>query len=292
MWTTIPKLLFTLRNRTSELTSDVASTRKSMDMNDLHQVLLLCQGPIHELTLAMHDYWEHYDRFEFDQIILLLSRNHTVKKLTLTGSDGYKLPISVFSLLQLTTLNLYGFDLDYPPTFDGFGSLESLYLNNFKWLVLDPVLQELPTSLIHLKYLCLEGMCIDEDYRLAFHILIKCSPNLERFELKVDNIQQILLLRQGPTYELTLQLPEDEDAGLELDQIVSQLPGNYPLVQTNYDFASFKFTVLPFVWFFPSLPNYDFAVSSNLQFCHGFCFFFRVKLLFCPQCKITVMASF
>ncbi|KAF5758365.1 putative leucine-rich repeat domain superfamily [Helianthus annuus] len=78
------------------------------------------------------DYWEHYDCFEFDQIILLLSRNHTVKKLTLIRSDGYKLPISVFSLLHLTTLYPYGFDLDYPPTFDGFGSLESLYLNNVK----------------------------------------------------------------------------------------------------------------------------------------------------------------
>ncbi|KAJ0834183.1 putative leucine-rich repeat domain superfamily [Helianthus annuus] len=156
------------------------------------------------------------------------------------------------------------FDLDHPPTFDGLGSLGSLYLHEvkistkhllhllsnypslkcfsldigyigeldgectinellrclpvierltisiraFQWLVLDPVPQELPTSLIHLKYLRLEGMCIDEDCRLAFHVLIKCSPNLERFELLVYGREYILLLRQGPIYELTLQLSD------------------------------------------------------------------------------------
>ncbi|KAM0060419.1 putative leucine-rich repeat domain superfamily, F-box-like domain superfamily [Helianthus debilis subsp. tardiflorus] len=240
-WTTIPNLRFELRNTTSELTSDIASTRKKMDMNDLHQ------------------------------LILHLSRNHTVKKLTLTGLYEleyiwYKLPVSVFSLHHLTDLSLGEFDLDHPPTFEGFGSLGSLYLNDVKistksllhllsncpslkcfgldigeldgectinellksqWLVLDPVPQELPTSLIHLKYLRLEGMCIDEDCRLAFHVLIKCSPNLERFELDVNNVGDILLLRQGPIYELTLQLSEDKDACLELDQIVSHLSRNY-----------------------------------------------------------------
>ncbi|KAJ0639582.1 putative F-box-like domain superfamily protein [Helianthus annuus] len=145
-WTTIPTLKFKLDKRTikeekkmvvSELTSDIASTRKKMDMNDLHQLLLLRQGPIHELTISMRNYGEHYDCLEFDQIILHLSRNHTVKKLTLKGlynSVGglYKLPISVFSLHQLTDLYLYTFDLDYPPTFDGFGSLGSLYLRVVK----------------------------------------------------------------------------------------------------------------------------------------------------------------
>ncbi|MFS7999893.1 putative leucine-rich repeat domain superfamily [Helianthus anomalus] len=261
-------------------------------MNDLHQLMLLRQGRIHELTLDMQGYYEHYDSFEFDQLILYLSRNHTVKKLTLTGLYdidyiGYKLPVSVSSLHHLTDLYLCMFDLDHPPTFDGFGSLGSLYLHEvkistkhllhllsncpslkcfsldiayirefdgectinellkclpvierltisiraFQWLVLDPVPQELPTSLIHLKYLRLEGMCIDEDCRLAFHVLIKCSPNLERFELLVYGREYILLLRQGPIYELTLKLSVDEDECLEFYQIVSHLSRNYTSVK-------------------------------------------------------------
>ncbi|KAM0060424.1 putative F-box domain, leucine-rich repeat domain superfamily, F-box-like domain superfamily [Helianthus debilis subsp. tardiflorus] len=302
-WTGIPKLKFKLDKTTikiekqmpvSEPTSEIASTRKKMDMNDLQHVLLLRQGPIHELTISMRNYWEYYDCCEFDRIILHLSRNHTIKKLTLKGlynsDDGwYKLPVSVFSLHHLTDLYLYKFDIDYPPTFDGFSSLGTLYLRGviisrknilhllsncpslksfslvntrsniyshvmdflnlfeyfdvfqekgepdddesdgectinellkclpvierltisnraFQWLVPDLVPQELPTSLIHLKYLRLEGMCITEDYKLVFHVLIKCFPNLERFEL---------------------ELSEYEDAYLELDQIVSHLSRNY-----------------------------------------------------------------
>ncbi|XP_035832656.1 F-box/FBD/LRR-repeat protein At1g13570 isoform X3 [Helianthus annuus] len=280
-WTTIPKLEFTLSNK-EEKQSDIASTTKDMDMNDLHQILLLRQGPIHELTLDMEHYWEHYICFEFDQVTLLLSGNHTVKKLTLSGVRSqdicYKLPVSVFSLHHLTDLYLCEFDLlDYPPTFDGFGSLESLYLNDveiytknllhllsncsslksldiggldeecsinelfkclpliehltisirgFQWLVPDSDPQELPTSPIHLKDLCLKGLCLDEDYRI-FHVLIKCSPNLERFELEVYDMHQISLLRQGPVYELSLQLPEYEEAYPELDQIVYHLSRKY-----------------------------------------------------------------
>ncbi|KAJ0639571.1 putative leucine-rich repeat domain superfamily [Helianthus annuus] len=115
----------------------MACTKKEMDMNDLHQLLLLRQGPIHEFTLDMQGYCEHYDCFEFDQLILNLSRNHTVKKLTLTGLYdidyiGYKLPVSVFSLHHLTDLYLCMFALHHPPTFDGFGSLGSLYLHEVK----------------------------------------------------------------------------------------------------------------------------------------------------------------
>ncbi|MFS7898951.1 putative F-box domain, leucine-rich repeat domain superfamily, F-box-like domain superfamily [Helianthus anomalus] len=72
-WTTIPKLEFTLLNKNKEeKQSDIASTTKNVHMNDLHQILLLRQGPIHELTLDMEHYWEHYNYFEFDQVILLL----------------------------------------------------------------------------------------------------------------------------------------------------------------------------------------------------------------------------
>ncbi|KAJ0621962.1 putative F-box domain, FBD domain, leucine-rich repeat domain superfamily [Helianthus annuus] len=240
-WTTIPKLEFTLLSNKEEKQSDIASTTKNMDMNDLHQILLLRQGPIHELTLDMEHYWEHYNCFEFDQVILLLSGNHTVKKLTLSGVRSedicYKLPISVFSLHHLTDLYLCTSCLDIGGL-DEECSINELFkclpliehltisIRGFQWLVPDSDPQELPTSPIHLKDLCLKGLCLDEDYRIL-HVLIKCSPNLERFELEVYDMHQILLLRQGPIYELSLQLPEYEEAYPELDQIVYHLSTKY-----------------------------------------------------------------
>ncbi|KAF5758363.1 putative leucine-rich repeat domain superfamily, F-box-like domain superfamily [Helianthus annuus] len=240
-WTKIPILEFNLRKRTSELTSDISSTIKYIDMHDLHQVLLLRQGPIHELTLSMTGNWEDHDCFEFDQIILHLSRNHTVKKLRLDGPGSmlHELPKSVFALHDLEDLDLCDFIVDLPSIFNGFGSLVSLYLNDVKlstktlrhllsncpsleslnldigesddkctiyellkclpviedltisidyceWLVLDSVPQELPTSLIHLKYIRLDGMSFVEGSRLAFLlVLIRCSPNLERIKLQM-----------------------------------------------------------------------------------------------------------
>ncbi|KAF5821372.1 putative F-box domain, leucine-rich repeat domain superfamily, F-box-like domain superfamily [Helianthus annuus] len=220
-WTTIPKLEFTLSNK-EEKQSDIASTTKDMDMNDLHQILLLRQGPIHELTLDMEHYWEHYICFEFDQVTLLLSGNHTVKKLTLSGVRSqdicYKLP-DIGGLDEECSIN---------ELFKCLPLIEHLTISirGFQWLVPDSDPQELPTSPIHLKDLCLKGLCLDEDYRI-FHVLIKCSPNLERFELEVYDMHQISLLRQGPVYELSLQLPEYEEAYPELDQIVYHLSRKY-----------------------------------------------------------------
>ncbi|KAF5758382.1 putative F-box domain-containing protein [Helianthus annuus] len=271
-WTTIPKLWFTLHKRTSELTSDIASTMKDMDMHDVYQVLLLRQGPIHEFALVMDDYWQHYHYFEFDVIILHLSRNHPVKKLRLDGLDGsediwselpkcvftlhhltvsldefdgseniwYKLPKSVFALHHLTDLYLCKFHIEHPSIFNGFGSLGSLCLIYVKistqtllhllsncpslknlnlnidesgdkctinelllclpvikhltlsgdvsqWLVLDSVTQELPTSLIHLKSLCLNQSCLSWGNGSALLLaLIKCSPNLEDLHLEIE----------------------------------------------------------------------------------------------------------
>ncbi|KAJ0901358.1 putative F-box-like domain superfamily protein [Helianthus annuus] len=55
------------------------------------------------------------------------------------------------------------------------------------WFVPDLVPQELPTSLIHLKYFCMEQMSFHHGYALAFlAVLIKNSPNLEKIELQID----------------------------------------------------------------------------------------------------------
>ncbi|KAI7755612.1 hypothetical protein M8C21_016685, partial [Ambrosia artemisiifolia] len=55
------------------------------------------------------------------------------------------------------------------------------------WFVPDLVPQELPTSLIHLKYFRFTQMSFHDGYRLTFlAVLIKSSPKLEKIELEID----------------------------------------------------------------------------------------------------------
>ncbi|KAF5768848.1 putative F-box domain-containing protein [Helianthus annuus] len=153
-WTTIPKLKFywsTLYNRTTE--ENQHQTHKLF--NAIHQVLLMRQGPIHEFTFHSNKSCHFY---ELDQIIFHLSRNHTVKKLTLAFDymDSYKLPLCAFSLHQLTDLDLCYVNLDHQPIFSGFGSLRSL-------------------SLIKVKI----------STKAFLHLLSNC-PSLKRFNLQGD----------------------------------------------------------------------------------------------------------
>ncbi|KAJ0667130.1 putative FBD domain, leucine-rich repeat domain superfamily, F-box-like domain superfamily [Helianthus annuus] len=246
-WTTIPKLEFdesTVETSTKEIT--VKELRCKL-FGAIHQVLLLRQAPILDFTLSLYT---HHKCYEIDQIILHLSRNHNVKKITLNfwPENSYPLPLSFFLLHHLTHLYLQYCDFDHEPTFNGFGNLTSLSLSRpsistksllhllsncpslksfrlfidyeefygherpnimelFKSLpviehlttwgyiaplfVLDSVPQELPTSLIHLKYFCFEQMgIVNRDgysFGLTFLlVLLKCSPNLERIKLEVD----------------------------------------------------------------------------------------------------------
>ncbi|XP_076920704.1 F-box/FBD/LRR-repeat protein At1g13570-like [Bidens hawaiensis] len=100
----------------------------------IHQVLLLRQGPIHEFTLVAD---ADCHCFEIDQILLHLSRNYIVKKLTLDLDctyyvrNLYKLPFCAFSLHRLTDLDLNYIDLNrQPATFGGFVNLRSLCLKD------------------------------------------------------------------------------------------------------------------------------------------------------------------
>ncbi|KAJ0718937.1 putative leucine-rich repeat domain superfamily, F-box-like domain superfamily [Helianthus annuus] len=55
------------------------------------------------------------------------------------------------------------------------------------WFVPDLVPQELPTSLIHLKYFCFTQMSFHDGFGLTFlAVLIKNSPNLEKIDLEID----------------------------------------------------------------------------------------------------------
>ncbi|MFS8031596.1 putative FBD domain, leucine-rich repeat domain superfamily, F-box-like domain superfamily [Helianthus anomalus] len=138
-WTTIPKLVFsysTVERPSSENRLSLIDWDKTHDswrcklFYAIHQVLLLHQGPIHEFTLDADDNF-----FEIDQIILHLSRNHTLKKLTLGFCETgvYKLPSSVFSLHHLMDLDLEWCDIDHKQIFNGsFGSLTSLSLREIR----------------------------------------------------------------------------------------------------------------------------------------------------------------
>ncbi|XP_076902578.1 F-box/FBD/LRR-repeat protein At1g13570-like isoform X1 [Bidens hawaiensis] len=135
-WTTVPKLELyhcTLLEFCEQI-SDIANRKKNIGLRckhsyDINQILLQRQGPIHELTLYLPN--EHCS--ELDKIILHLSRNHPLKKLTLIGWDShdeywYELPKYIFSFHHLTHLDLRYVDLKHLPVSNGFGSLVSLFL--------------------------------------------------------------------------------------------------------------------------------------------------------------------
>ncbi|KAJ0639573.1 putative F-box domain, leucine-rich repeat domain superfamily, F-box-like domain superfamily [Helianthus annuus] len=217
-WTTIPNLEFTLRKRFSDQKSDEESVMKYMDLHDLHQVLLLRQGPIHELTLSMEGYWEDDDLFEFEQIILHLSRNHIVRKLELDASEleslGYKLPISVFALHHLKELDLFSFTIELPSIFNGFGSLVKLNLTDVKLstktlrrlLSNCPSLESLHLVSTHLNirshvmdFLNLSeynGVLQDiykSDDECTINELLKCLPVIEELSISSDVCEVIFI---------------------------------------------------------------------------------------------------
>ncbi|KAJ0523436.1 putative leucine-rich repeat domain superfamily [Helianthus annuus] len=99
--------------------------------NAIHQVLLMRQGPIHEFTFHSN---KSYRFYELDQIIFHLSRNHTVKKLTLALDYmySYKLPLCAFSMHQLKDLDLHYVVIDHQPIVNVFGNLRSLSLIKVK----------------------------------------------------------------------------------------------------------------------------------------------------------------
>ncbi|KAF5787909.1 putative FBD domain, leucine-rich repeat domain superfamily, F-box-like domain superfamily [Helianthus annuus] len=103
-------------------------------------------------------------------LLHLLSNCPSLKRFTLLGSicDKDCTIIELFDCLHvIEDLTIYG---DTP-----------------ELLVLDSVPNELPTSLIHLKYFCFNEPYFGEDHGLIFLlILIKCSPNLEKIELDID----------------------------------------------------------------------------------------------------------
>ncbi|KAK9066366.1 hypothetical protein SSX86_013688 [Deinandra increscens subsp. villosa] len=140
LWIKIPKLAFyeskfevaAYRAEPSvlERTFDMPSKRKDMATRctlfyAIYQVLLIHQGLIREFALSMK---ADESCVEIDHIILNLSMKKTVKILKLELKRRYKLPKSFFSLHQLTDLHLSDCALELQPSFNGFASLTTLYL--------------------------------------------------------------------------------------------------------------------------------------------------------------------
>nr|XP_043639683.1 F-box/FBD/LRR-repeat protein At1g13570-like [Erigeron canadensis] len=229
-WTTIPKLVLdentfevSINNLSDpERTVKIPSLRIRLTIRDLvrrckflcamDEIMLLHRGPILELSLSMY---AENNCIEVDQIIAFLSRQNTVRKLKLdldnVGNQKI-VPLSIFSLDQLTDLSLEGCDIELPPSSTyGFASLyiwmtdiddDYLIIELFECL---PVIKhltiwshvieciagglvpsELPMSLVNLKYFCLNQVCFTHSHALPFLVLVlKSSPNLEKLKLRI-----------------------------------------------------------------------------------------------------------
>ncbi|XP_076902572.1 F-box/FBD/LRR-repeat protein At1g13570-like isoform X2 [Bidens hawaiensis] len=171
-WTTIPKLEL---SHMDWLISEQVSETTCRYCYYIHKVLLLYQGPIHELAFTTPG----NNCLELDQIILRLSRNHPVKKLSLT-TYGRNLPMSVSSFRNVTDLEICGLHLDDTPLIlNGFDSLRRLSLIDvgISTKTLLHVLSNNP-SLGSFSMCRIGGF--DPDDKCTIIELFECLPMIER----------------------------------------------------------------------------------------------------------------
>ncbi|KAJ0903598.1 putative FBD domain, leucine-rich repeat domain superfamily, F-box-like domain superfamily [Helianthus annuus] len=218
-WIKIPKLVFiedqfqewTRGPKPSaiELRLNKPSKRKDMAKRckffyAIYQVLLMHEGPIHEFTLSME---VDTSCVEIDHIILHLSKKNTLKMLKLDLDAGADEGHSVWThkktlhrllsscpLLKRLALG-HGmtilYDVEGSTIVDLFGCvpvIEYLYVVVFGLEDFLPkrLPKKLPTSLVHLKYLCVtvDTLCFTNIYGLPFlALLFRSSPNLETVKL-------------------------------------------------------------------------------------------------------------
>ncbi|GJV88989.1 probable plastid-lipid-associated protein 4, chloroplastic [Tanacetum coccineum] len=89
----------------------------------------------------------------------------------------------------------------------------------------EAVPHELPTSLVHLKYICLEGMCFNSKYGLPFlALLIKSSSNLKKIKivLFLMKSEDVGSLKQE-LFESIAPLDRGADASVEQQELVDQI---------------------------------------------------------------------
>ncbi|KAK1429027.1 hypothetical protein QVD17_11226 [Tagetes erecta] len=143
---------------------------------------------------------------EIDHIILHLSKINTIKKLALHFDDidcEYTLPVSFFSLHQLTELYLEDCVLSHQPSFYEFGCLTTLHLERI-WTY-DRKLLRFLSSCPSLKRLTLNSRNIfHTSVDLTVVDLFKCLPMIEYLSFLFDTIEDSIPNRLPKEFPTTL----------------------------------------------------------------------------------------
>ncbi|XP_076938782.1 F-box/FBD/LRR-repeat protein At1g13570-like [Bidens hawaiensis] len=233
-WTKIPKLVFSN-------TTGMRPLKTSELLRATHH------DQIHEFTLSVNESYlfpkADYLRCELDGIIFHLSRNHTVKKLSLmlVRSNSVLTTLSLNHvwmskntllhllsncpslksvLLQLIFTHESIVD-DKSTMVELFKCLPviehlTLWSGTIRWFVPDFVPKELPTSLIHLKLFRLEEISFISGYEQTFlTVLIKNSPNLKKIELKIMQNDYLLGMLHHDQYHSNVWLEHLSGVWLE-----------------------------------------------------------------------------
>ncbi|KAI3826420.1 hypothetical protein L1987_00468 [Smallanthus sonchifolius] len=148
---------------------------------------------------------------EIDHIISYLSRNNTVKKLTLNIGE-YRLPLSLFLFDHLTDLYLISCDLDHQPPFNGFYSLTNLFIE---------FVTTTKSTLLHLLSNCplLKSLTVNTDDiqgvdDFTVTNLFECFPMVENLSTWLLTIKEV-----------------DEDEELHISGILLSSQRASPLVE-------------------------------------------------------------
>ncbi|KAI7742921.1 hypothetical protein M8C21_008726 [Ambrosia artemisiifolia] len=186
-WLKIPKLAFdedafelsVLDQAVDRLSGWKVMTKRCRLFYAIFQVLLVHEGPIHEFILSMRVDGSYV---EIDHILLHLSKKNTLKILKLDFKGIYSVP-------QRSCYR--NMDVPGDSTIADFITclLNIEYLSVWFDICLSflPFPKELPTTLIHLKYLCMEGLWLRHKYGVPnLVLLIKSSPNLEKLKLEIS----------------------------------------------------------------------------------------------------------
>ncbi|XP_071734447.1 F-box/FBD/LRR-repeat protein At1g13570-like [Rutidosis leptorrhynchoides] len=188
-WTNIPVLRFRFDDFfVSETGTDALSIlvqtydlpQEALGMiNDHHyidamkQCFLLHKGPLLEFSLLALE-----QTVEFDQLIGHLSMKNTLQMLSIEMLNEDSLPLSIFSMQQLTKLSLRIFCINHYSNIKGFKNLTNLYLRDVK--ISTKTLLHIVSSCPLLKSFTLFIHDILGNDKSSISDLIECLPIIER----------------------------------------------------------------------------------------------------------------
>ncbi|GJW57945.1 F-box/FBD/LRR-repeat protein-like protein [Tanacetum coccineum] len=178
--------------------------KKSKLIYAICQVLLIHDGPINEFTLSLCLSRKHV---KIDPILTYLSRKTRVEKLKFDFAWAeHILPLSHYSFRHLTDLHLIRCGFHLPPTFNGFGILTSLYLEEV--IISTRTLQHLLSNCPLLKTLILDirNPCISGSIGgPTSSAIFECLPVIETFSISFHLIRAFGAIDKVPR-ELSITL--------------------------------------------------------------------------------------